>query len=122
MDFSFQIKDNQVQTSKCHNMELAIILTLFFAGLLLANFIYDVWKNRKRDYVGEIRRGELAIENDDAWALRWCCDYIWPSDILPHGAAQYYAQHRLVSGYWDDTRYTTLPTIKASELIKHLNK
>lgn len=103
-------------------MELAIILTLFFAGLLLANFLYDVWKNRKRDYVGEIRRGELAIENDDLEALRGCCKVVWPSDIIPHGAAQYYEQHLLLSGYWYDTRYTTLPTIKASKLIKHLNK
>lgn len=103
-------------------MELAIILTLFFAGLLLANFLYDVWKNSKRDYVGEIRRGELAIENDDLEALRGCCKVVWPSDIIPHGAAQYYEQHLLLSGYWYDTRYTTLPTIKASKLIKHLNK
>ena len=104
------------------NMIICLYFLAAFGLILLANFIYDVWKNRKRDYVGEIRRGELAIENDDLEALRGCCKVVWPSDIIPHGAAQYYEQHLLLSGYWYDTRYTTLPTIKASKLIKHLNK
>ena len=105
-------------------MELAIILTLFFAGLLLANFIYDVLKNRKRDYVGEIRRGELAIENDDAVMAVDCINFIWPQSISPAGISKYYYSYVYCWGNidWIPEDETTLPTIKASELIKHLNK
>lgn len=102
-------------------MELAIILILFFAGLLLANFLYDVWKNRKRDYVGEIRRGELAIENDDLEALNVCFKRVWKTYYELRGKANYYFYNAKFND-WDCAMNTTLPTIKASELIKHLNK
>lgn len=109
-------------------MELAIFLILFFGGLLLshglflfANFLYDVWKNRKRDYVGEIRRGELAIENDDAVITIDCVTFIWPEGIPPTGLSKYYHRSDFYND-WISVDDTTLPTIKASELIKHLNK
>ena len=112
-------------------MELTVIGNMitclyFLAGfglILLANFIYDVWKNRKRDYVGEIRRGELAIENDSYKSLIVCCDFIWPLGYRPEPTQSYYCQHKASYKDWySHNTTTTLPTIKASELIKHLNK
>ena len=104
------------------NMIICLYFLAAFGLILLANFLYDVWKNSKRDYVGEIRRGELAIENDDVWALRACCDYIWPEGLHAHGIMPYYIQHSMSSEHWAYIHTTTLPTIKASELVKHLNK
>jgi len=103
------------------NMITCLYFLAAFGLILLANFIYDVWKNRKRDYVGEIRRGELAIENDDVEALKVCYKRILADYYELKGYGKYYFNNTELNE-WDCNMTTTLPTIKASELIKHLNK
>lgn len=71
--------------------------------------------------VEKVRAGEMAIENDDKEATKKCCInlFIDGHDVAP--ASRYYWAWKTDLKKWHADYTTTLPTIKASELIKEIN-
>lgn len=69
--------------------------------------------------VDKIRAGEMAIENDYKDDMQKCLDYLVPSN---QKEAEFIVNFYILinSKYWVASQDTTLPTIKASELIKEI--
>lgn len=70
--------------------------------------------------VDKIRDGEMAIEDDDVEALINCMRFCFNSLFWPNGMFKFYFACRTNSLGWDCLNITTLPIIKASELIKEI--
>ena len=69
----------------------------------------------------KIRAGEMAIENDDVDDLRKCVNYCFPRTLGVMGVNKYFFKDIYQMQRSSCSLETTLPTIKASELIKEIN-